>query len=81
VELHGILISVREESAAHAIQLLNRLEQLKLQRKELNQKQGIILKDPKVENTIQTVDAEIEKVQGERAKCADRTSNMDTNKT
>lgn len=67
----GILISVREESAAHGISLLNRLEQLKLQKQELEAKQGIlgiIFPDENVQNAISLVDAEIENVQGELAK-------------
>jgi hypothetical protein len=68
--IDGILVSVREHSAAYAILLLNRLERLKLQRKELVQKHGFIIRNPDVENTIRTVDAEIERVQGELAKCA-----------
>jgi len=64
----GILVSAREESAAHGITLLNRLEQLKLQKQELKGKQGIIFRDANVENAIEIVDAEIESVQGELAK-------------
>jgi len=63
----GILVSARDESAAHGVTLLNRLEQLKLQKKELEGKQGIIFRDSNVENAIEIVDAEIESVQGELA--------------
>lgn len=62
-----IVISVREESVAHGISLLNRAEQLKLQKNDLEQKQGIIFTDKNVENAISLVDAEIEKVQRELA--------------
>jgi uncharacterized Zn finger protein len=65
---HGILISATEESAAHAISLLNRLEQLKLQKRDLVEKQGIFFPDKNVGNAISLVDAEIENVQGELAK-------------
>jgi hypothetical protein len=65
---HGILISVTEESAAHGISLLNRLEQLKLQKRSLEDKQGIFFPDKNVANAISLVDAEIENVQGELAK-------------
>jgi hypothetical protein len=75
--IDGILVSVREQSAAYAILLLNRLERLKLQRKELVQKQGFIIQNPDVENTIRTVDAEIERVQGELVKCAAQSNNKD----
>jgi hypothetical protein len=75
--MDGILVSVREQSAAYAILLLNRLERLKLQRNELVQKQGFIIQNPDVENTIRTVDAEIERVQGELVKCAAQSNNKD----
>jgi uncharacterized Zn finger protein len=65
---HGILISATEESAAHGIVLLNRLEQLKLQKWELEGKQGILFRDENVGNAISLVDAEIENVQGELAR-------------
>ncbi len=65
---NGILISLREESAARGIFLLNRLEQLKLQKRELEEKQGILFRDENVENAISLVDAEIESVQGELAR-------------
>jgi hypothetical protein len=69
----GILVSTGKESASHGISLFNRLEQLKRQRNELQWKQGIFIKDENVENAVQIVDAEIEKVQGELAKLADKT--------
>jgi hypothetical protein len=65
---HGILISATEEIAAHGISLLNRLEQLKLQRRELEEKQGFFFSDKNVRNAISLVDVEIENVQGELAK-------------
>jgi DNA-directed RNA polymerase subunit RPC12/RpoP len=71
----NILVTVTEQSAAHAILLLNRLELLKLQKDELKTKQGIFFQDKNVENAIQTVDAEIERVQGELAKCAAHNNN------
>lgn len=64
----GILISATENSAAHGISLLNRLEQLKLQKQDLDRKLGIFFFDKDVENAISLVDAEIESVQGELAK-------------
>jgi hypothetical protein len=66
----GILVSSREESAAHGIVLLNRLEQLKLQKRELEQKRDFIFSNPDIENAIEIVDAEIKTVQGELAKMA-----------
>jgi predicted RNA-binding Zn-ribbon protein involved in translation (DUF1610 family) len=64
----GILISVLEESAAHGISLLNRLEQLKLQKQTLEDKQGFFFPDKNIENAISLVDVEIQNVQGELAK-------------
>ena len=63
----GILVSVKEQSVAHGISLLNRVEQLKSQKHDLEQKQGIIFSDKNVENAIALVDAEIENVQQELA--------------
>jgi len=64
----GILVSARDESAARGIVLLNRLDQLKLQKRELESKRGFIFPDLNVQNAIRIVDAEIERVQGELAK-------------
>ena len=69
----GILISGRKKSASHGINLFNRLEQLKLQKRDLERKSGIFFREEYVENAIQIVDAEIERVQGELAKLARKT--------
>jgi DNA-directed RNA polymerase subunit RPC12/RpoP len=66
----GVLIAATKESASHGINLLNRLEQLKLQKHELERKHGIVFKDENVGNALRLVDAEIEKVEGELAKIA-----------
>jgi DNA-directed RNA polymerase subunit RPC12/RpoP len=66
----GILVSGKKDSAMRGITLFNRLEQLRLQKKDLQRKQGIFLVDKSVENAVQIVDAEIEKVEGELAKIA-----------
>lgn len=63
----GILISGSGGSASHGIALLNRLEQLKLQRQELVFKRPLIFADANVENAIELVDAEIKTVQVELA--------------
>jgi len=68
-----ILISGTNESASHGINLINRLEQLKIQRSDLESKQGFFLTDENVENAIRLVDSEIEKVEGELAKMAKET--------
>jgi hypothetical protein len=59
----GILVSGKKDSIMRGITLFNGLEQLKLQKKDLERKQGIFLVDKNVENAIQIVDAEIEKVE------------------
>jgi DNA-directed RNA polymerase subunit RPC12/RpoP len=71
----GILVSGKKDSPMHGIVLLNRLEQLKLQKNDLEWKQGIFLKDQNVENVIQTVDAEIKKIEGELADLAAKKEN------
>jgi hypothetical protein len=75
----GILISGKKESASHGINLLNRLEQLKLQRDELKWKRGIIFTDENIENAIRIVDVEMEKIESELARIAIKTEN-NTNK-
>jgi len=75
----GILISGKEESASYGINLLNRLEQLKLQKEKLKEKRGFFFTDENVENVIRMVDVETEKVQGELARISIKTEN-DTNK-
>ncbi len=72
----GILVSGTKESASHGINLLNRLEQLKLQKQDLRKKLGLIFTDENVENVICMVDAEIEKVEGELAKLAAKKENQ-----
>ena len=69
----GILISGSNESVSHGISLLNRLEQLKKQRSDLESKRGFFLPDENVENAIRIVDAEKEKVEGELARIAKET--------
>jgi DNA-directed RNA polymerase subunit RPC12/RpoP len=68
----GILVSGRNHSSMHGIALLNRLKSLKLQRNDLQWKQGIFLKDQNVENAIRIVDAEIEKIERELANLAEQ---------
>jgi hypothetical protein len=66
----GILISSSGQSASYGIALLNRLEQLKLQRRDLVFKRPLIFPDLNVENAIELVDAEIKTVQVELAAIA-----------
>src|SRR5229473_6200476 len=65
-----ILIPGKADSADYGIALFDRLQQLKSQREELEDKLGLVFRDRDVENAIQIVDAEIETVQGELAKAA-----------
>lgn len=73
----GILVSGKEESASHGINLYNRLKQLRSQKEQLKWKRGIIFTDESVENLIQIVDGEIEKVEGELARIARETERDD----
>jgi hypothetical protein len=66
----GILISSSGQSASYGIALLNRLEQLKLQRRDLVSKRPLIFPDSNVENAIDLVDAEIKTMQVELAAIA-----------
>jgi hypothetical protein len=63
----GILISSIGQSESYGIALLNRLEQLKLQRGELVSKRPLIFADSNLENAIELVDAEMKTVQVELA--------------
>jgi hypothetical protein len=53
---------------APAIILYNRILQLRSQKKELEEKQGLIIRDPDLENAIHVIDNEIKCVQGELEK-------------
>jgi predicted RNA-binding Zn-ribbon protein involved in translation (DUF1610 family) len=75
----GILISGKDGSTSRGISLLNRLEQLKLQKKDLSAKRGIIFTDENVENVIRIVDVEIEKIESELARITVKTESQ-TNK-
>jgi hypothetical protein len=48
--------------------LFNRLVQLRTQKRDLEEKQGLIFQDPDLTNAIHGVDNEIKRVQGELAK-------------
>jgi predicted RNA-binding Zn-ribbon protein involved in translation (DUF1610 family) len=69
----GILVSSYGESAGHATALLNRLEQLNLQKRKLTLKSALVLfTNPDVEHAIEIVDVEIKTVQGKLAEIADQ---------
>jgi hypothetical protein len=73
-----ILIPGKADGADYGIALFDRLQQLKAQREELEDKRGVIFRDSGVENAILIVDAEIEKVEGELARVARKTGNGKT---
>jgi hypothetical protein len=52
--------------------LFNRIQHLKQRKSELERKQRLLLPDPDLENAIRAVDKEIERVQGELEKMANR---------
>ena len=60
---HGIALDT-----VPAIILYNRIAQMRVQKKELEAKQGLIIRDPDLENAIRAVDIEIKFAQGELAK-------------
>jgi hypothetical protein len=66
----GILVSVKKHLPMPAIILLNRLVQLRLQKEDLQRKQGIFSPDNSVGNAIRIADAEIQKIESEPAKMA-----------
>src|ERR1700682_125064 len=73
-----ILIPGKADGADYGIALFDRLQQLKAQKEELEEKRGLIFRDSGVENAILIVDAEIEKVEGELARVARKTGNGTT---
>lgn len=75
----GALVLAREPHAGLAITLLNRLEQLKAQKKEMESKQGLVFRNEDLDNAIQTVDLDIQKVQSDLEKMA-RKSRKEKNK-
>jgi DNA-directed RNA polymerase subunit RPC12/RpoP len=66
------LISQREPNSDSAYTLFNRLVQLRLQKDELQQKQGLIRNDQDLTNAIRAVDNEIQRVQRELHKIGSR---------
>jgi hypothetical protein len=60
----GNLTQGRAGNTAPAIILYNRILQLRSQKKELEEKQGLIIRDPDLKNAIHVIDNEIECAQG-----------------
>jgi hypothetical protein len=70
----NILITGKGSQTELAVILFNRIQQLRAQKKELEQTQGLIIRDPDLENAIRAVDNEIKRVQGELAKLGRKTN-------
>jgi hypothetical protein len=66
---HGIALDT-----APAIILYGRIAQMRAQKSELEAKQGLIVRDPDLENAIRAVDNEIKYAQGELEKLSRKSS-------
>ena len=66
----GALITNEGSNLILAIALYNHIQRLRARRKELEAKQGLIFRDPDLDNAILAVDNEIERAQGELDKLA-----------
>jgi hypothetical protein len=69
-----ILIAGHSTKGESPIALFNRLQQLRVQKHDLEEKQGLIIHDPDLTNAIRAVDNEIECVQGELEKLSRKSS-------
>jgi hypothetical protein len=67
-----ILISGKASNPDLAVILFNRVQQLRTQKKQLTDKQGLILSDPDLRNAIRVVENEIKRVQQELSELASR---------
>ena len=61
----GVLYSAMKQRANHAVNLYNRLRQLKLQKEGFEGKRPIFKRDENLENTISTLDQEIARFEAE----------------
>ncbi len=61
-------VAAEFDGPARAISLYNRLQGLKRQKKSLEDKQGMVFRDPDRDRVIEALDAEIERVQSELEK-------------
>jgi len=68
----SILIAGNGSKTELPVILFNRIQQLRGQKKNLEETQGLIIRDPDLENAIRAVDNEIQRVQGELNKLARR---------
>ena len=73
----GMLIAGTGSRTDLAVILFNRIQQLRAQKTELEEKQGLLILDPDLKNAIRAVDNEIKYVQGELAKLGRNTSRRD----
>jgi hypothetical protein len=73
-----LLIAGKDSNASLANVLFNRIQHLKRQKTDLEAKQGLIIRDPDLENAIRAVDNEIERVQRELEKLGRKTSREKT---
>jgi len=64
------LITGNGSNTELAVLLFNRIQQLRAQKKQLEEKQGLIIPDLDLENAIRTFDKEIKRVQAELAELA-----------
>jgi hypothetical protein len=69
----GLLIAGKGCRSESAVILFNRLQQLRSQKRKLEEKQGLIICDPDFRNVIRAVDNEMKHVQGELAKLGRKT--------
>jgi len=66
-----VLISGNGSKTELAVLLFNRIQQLRAQKKQLAEKQGLIIRDSDLENALQAFENEIKRVQGELAELAE----------
>jgi len=59
------LIAAQGTDVSRAVALYNEIQHLRVHRKELEERQGLIFRDEDLDNAILAVDNEIERVQGE----------------
>jgi len=64
----GDIVAGNSPGTLQGLILWNKIAQLKTQKMELEEKQGVIIRDPDLANLISTVDNEIKRVQGELRK-------------
>ncbi len=69
----GMFIAGKGSKTELAVILFNRIQQLRVQKTELEGKQGLIILDPDLSNAIRAVDNEIKDMQSELAKLGRKT--------